>query len=43
MRQLAAAMRSVLCATSFATAQTKPDHLTKFLQTYLEELDLPFE
>ncbi|MGA2235940.1 MAG: hypothetical protein ABSG23_10750 [Terriglobales bacterium] len=43
MRQLAAALLAVLCATSFAKAQSKPDHLTEFLQSYLGELYPPFE
>jgi hypothetical protein len=43
MRQLAAALFAVLCATSFAIAQPKPDRLTEFLQNYLGELYPPFE
>jgi hypothetical protein len=35
MRQLAAVLLFVLCATSIATAQSKPDHLAEFLQDYL--------
>jgi hypothetical protein len=35
MRQLTAALLSLLCATHFATAQSKPDHLTEFLQNYV--------
>ena len=43
MRQLAAALLAVLCSASFATAQSKPDRLTKFLQSYLGEPYPPFE
>lgn len=35
MHTLAVAILSVLCATSFATAQSKPDQLTEFLQNYV--------
>ena len=35
MRALAAALLSVLCVTSLATAQSKPQQLTEFLQDYV--------
>jgi|HubBroStandDraft_1064217.scaffolds.fasta_scaffold01645_15 hypothetical protein len=43
MRQHAAALLAVLCSTSFATAQFKPDRLTEFLQTYQGEQYPRFE
>jgi len=43
MRQLAAALLAVLCTTSLTTAQSKPDRLAEFLQSYVRELNPPFE
>src|SRR5580658_6642836 len=43
MRQHAAALLAVLCSTSFATAQFKPDRLTEFLQNYQGEQYPRFE
>src|SRR5579859_3880939 len=43
MRQLAAVLLSILCATLFATAQSNPDRVTEFLRNYLGEPYPPFE
>jgi len=43
MRHIAPALLCFLFATSFATAQSQPDHLTEFLKKYLGEPYPPFE